>query len=214
MPELRKDIITGEWVIMATERAKRPENFRSQPRVKAGPDDVCPFCGGNEYMTPDEVFSISLYENRKANAPGWQVRVVPNKFPALLPDIHLSQKREGIYDVMSGFGVHEVIIHSPEHICNFSELDENQLSLIISAYVKRINELKKDERIKSIIVMLNQGKEAGASIEHSHSQVFGLPFIPPVVGEELSGTIAYFNNNDTCAMCDIIRFEKKEGKRL
>lgn len=214
MPELRKDIITGEWVIVAVERAKRPENFRDQLKVKAGHGNICPFCSGNEYMTPGEVFSIDFVKNREANTPGWQVRVVPNKFPALLPNVELAQTKVGIYDIMSGFGVHEVIIHAPTHICNISELNDEELGLVVSAYIQRMNELKKDERIKSIIVMLNQGREAGASIEHSHSQVFGLPFIPPVIGEELSGTMLHFNNNDTCAMCDIIKFEKEEGKRV
>lgn len=214
MSELRRDIITGEWVIIATERAKRPENFKSSPDIKKIASEVCPFCTGNEQMTPSEVFSIDSISNRKPDTPDWKIRVVPNKFPALLPDIKLSIGKNGIYEIISGFGIHEVIINTPEHVFNISDLSTEELKLVVKTYIQRVNELKGDERIKSIIIMLNQGKEAGASLEHTHSQVFGVPIIPPVVGEELQGTLRYFNIKNSCAMCDIIKFEKKDNKRI
>jgi UDPglucose--hexose-1-phosphate uridylyltransferase len=214
LSEFRKDIISGEWVIISKERARRPEIFKSESRVKTISTEVCPFCSGNEHMTPGEVFSIDSFEGRKPNTSGWKVRVVPNKFPALFPKIDLEIGREGIYDIMSGFGVHEVVINTPRHTYNVGDLSSDELKLMVEAYIRRIGELKKDERIKSIIIMLNQGKEAGASLEHTHSQIFGVPFIPPKIGKELSGTIEYFNNNNRCAMCEIINFEKKEDERI
>ncbi len=216
MPEFRKDLITGEWVIIATERAKRPDKFKkgtSYKKIKTCPES-CPFCAGNESMTPKEVFAINSIKERKPDTSGWQVRVVPNKFPALISNLPLDTSKIGIYDKMSGFGVHEVIIISPKHICNIAELGLKELEVMINSYVNRMLSLREDEKIKSIIIMHNQGKEAGASLDHIHSQLFGLPMIPPVLGKELSGTLAYFNSKNSCAICDILKFEKEEDKRV
>jgi len=128
LPELRKDLITGNWVIIATERAKRPDKFKGQPRVKPVVSDTesCPFCTGNESMTPREVFAINATRDRKPNQEGWQVRVVPNKFPALISDLTLNTHTVGIYDTMNGFGVHEVIIPTPRHVCDISRLSQKK----------------------------------------------------------------------------------------
>ncbi|MCG9479594.1 MAG: galactose-1-phosphate uridylyltransferase [Actinomycetia bacterium] len=216
MPQLRKDLITGDWVIIATERAKRPDKFKGQSQVRPPETNnaTCPFCAGNEDMTPQEVFTIDKVINRKPNQEGWQVRVVPNKFPALISKVGLDSSKIGIYDVMSGFGVHEVIILTPQHIRDIGDLSHQELVSMVTAYKSRIDELKKDDRIKSVIIMHNQGKEAGASLDHTHSQLFGLPFIPPVLGKELRGTIAYFNDHDRCAMCDILEYEQQQQKRI
>ncbi len=216
LPELRKDLITGEWVIIATERAKRPDKFKGTPsgaNIKTSTES-CPFCYGNESMTPKEVFTICSSRQRKPNTKGWQVRVVPNKFPALLSNLPLESSKVGIYDVMNGFGVHEVIIVSPKHIHSIAELKLGEFELMVNSYVNRMRSLRNDERIKSIIIMHNQGKEAGASLDHIHSQLFALPLIPPVLGKELSGTLGYFNSNNSCAMCDILKFESREDKRV
>ncbi len=215
MPEYRKDIILDEWVIVATERAKRPENFREEKiKVEKKPDAVCPFDSGNEQMTPPEVLRVDKDGNDVNEGSPWQIRVVPNKFPALIPNAaHLSMQY-GIYMFMDGFGIHEVIIHSPEHITNISELSALQIRLLVEVYIKRLLEIKKDTRIESVIIMLNQGKEAGASLEHSHSQIFALPLNPPALMKEIYGTKRYFDQTKRCAMCDIINFELSEKKRL
>ena len=216
MPELRKDLITGDWVIIATERAKRPDKFKGQPQAKPSVTDTgsCPFCKGNEYMTPREVFAIKSGRYRKPDQEGWKVRVVPNKFPALLSDLSMNTQKIGIYDTMDGFGVHEVIISSPRHVCDISTLSVAELGHMLAAYRQRIKKLKGDERIKSIIIMHNQGREAGASLDHIHSQLFALPIIPPVLGRELSGSIGYFNYKKRCAMCDILEFELGREDRV
>ncbi len=215
MPELRKDLITGDWVIIATERAKRPDKFRGQPQAEASVTDTesCPFCAGNEYMTPKEVFSIGASRDSKPDRQGWQVRVVPNKFPALISGLPLHTKKKGIYDTMEGFGIHEVVILTPRHICDISRLPRTGLVSMLEAYRQRIARLKMDEKIKSIIIMHNQGREAGASLDHIHSQLFALPIIPPEIGKEIKGTIAYFNYHKHCALCDILDFEDKEKIR-
>ncbi len=243
MPEYRKDIILDEWVIIATERAKRPENFREEKIKVSQPSNIiCPFDKGNEHMTPPEVLRVdkegNFYKNnllrqknyqyiQKSNTQfeihqdeklnnfdDWQIRVVPNKFPALIPNAQPVSHQYGIYMSMDGFGVHEVVIHSPEHITNISNLNYEQIKILTDVYIDRIKDISNDRRIESVIIMLNQGKDAGASIEHSHSQIFALPLIPPVLEKEIHGTRRYYKQSGKCATCAIIDFELKEGKRV
>jgi UDPglucose--hexose-1-phosphate uridylyltransferase len=215
LPEYRKDIILDEWVIIATERAKRPENFK-ELIVKAENKalSVCPFDSGNESMTPPESLRVDSQGNEVSKDSQWQIRVVPNKFPALIPNAQPFSRQYGPYMTMDGFGLHEVVVQSPEHITNISELSRQQMELLISVYIRRLRAIKNDSRIESVVIMLNQGKEAGASLEHSHSQIFALPLTPPILMNEISRTRSYFNQNHRCAMCDIINFEIKEDKRV
>jgi len=215
LPEYRKDIILDEWVIIATERAKRPENFREEKiKVEKKEGIVCPFDRGNEQMTPPEVLKVDKNGNEVQGDGPWQIRIVPNKFPALVEHAEPLSRQYGIYMLMEGFGMHDVVIHSPEHITNISELDLAQTRLLVEVYVKRLLEIKKDTRIESVIIMLNQGKEAGASLEHSHSQIFSLPLNPPALMKEVHGTRRYFEKTKKCPMCDILKFELSEKKRL
>lgn len=215
MPEYRKDIMLDEWVIIATERAKRPENFKEQiVKVENKALSVCPFDRGNESMTPPESLRVDSQGNEVGKDSQWQIRAVPNKFPALVPNAQPFSLQYGPYLVMDGFGLHEVIIHSPRHITNISELSRQQVELLISVYIRRLRAISKDSRIESVVIMLNQGKEAGASLEHSHSQIFALPLTPPILMNEISRTRSYFNRNHSCAMCDIINFEIIEDKRV
>lgn len=214
MPEFRRNIISDEWVIISDERANRPEIFRKEEkRVKQKINAVCPFDRGNESMTPPEIIRMDR-SGKIVNAPTeWQTRVVPNKFPALKPDATLSTKRVGIYDVMDGFGIHEVIINSPDHLLSLSQLNESCIELVIRTYAIRIREIKKDPKFESVVIMLNQGKDAGASLEHTHSQVFATPFIPPLLERELDAAKRYYKKHKCCAMCDILDFEIGDGSR-
>ncbi|MCL4376835.1 MAG: galactose-1-phosphate uridylyltransferase [Actinobacteria bacterium] len=215
MPEFRRDIILDEWVIIATERAKRPENFREERvKIESTIAAVCPFDRGNESMTPQEIMRMDSTGRITGPESGWQIRVVPNKFPALKTNSALSSKIVGIYNVMDGFGLHEVVINSPEHILHLGQLSEFNIKLIIDTYLIRLREIKKDSRIESVVIMLNQGREAGASLEHSHSQIFALPFISPVLERELYGTRKYYREHKRCAICDILSFEIRADERI
>ncbi|MHB1253738.1 MAG: galactose-1-phosphate uridylyltransferase [Candidatus Humimicrobiaceae bacterium] len=216
MPEFRKDIILDEWVIIASERAKRPEMFREEKiKIEAPSGMVCPFDKGNEDMTPPEILRMDVNGNiiDKSNQ-NWQIRVVPNKFPALKPVAAPGTKLYGLYSIMDGFGLHEVIINSSEHILYLNQLSQSQIKLIIDVYVRRLREIKKDLRIESVIIMLNQGKDAGASLEHTHSQIFALPFNSPVLEKELRGTLRFYNHHKSCAVCELLKFENEENKRI
>lgn len=211
MPELRKDPIIGRWVIISTERGKRPSEFMvSVPPAKGG---TCPFCPGNEKMTPAEICAYRT-NSGKPNTPGWHIRVVPNKYPALKIEGDLGRAGEGVYDKMNGVGAHEVIIESPNHADMLSTVSVKQFEEVLWAWRDRILDLKKDARLRYTLIFKNHGEAAGASLEHTHSQLIALPIIPKRVGEELDGTLEYYNYKERCVFCDIIRQEIMQGVRV
>ena len=211
MPELRKDPIIDRWVIISTERAKRPSDLQlEKSRARGG---FCPLCPGNEDKTPSEVFALRD-DNTSSNGPGWKLRVVPNKFPALVIEGDLNKQQEGLYEKMDGIGAHEVIIETTDHNANASTLSSMDFKNILFAYEQRINELKKDGRFRYISIFKNYGEVAGASMEHPHSQVIALPVAPKRALEEMSGAEAYYLKNKRCIFCDIVAQELKTRERL
>ncbi len=211
MPELRRDPIIGRWVIIAAERGKRPYDFIiEKDKTKGG---FCPLCPGNEAITPPEVLAYGR-PNHAPNGPGWKLRVVPNKFPALIIEGELDKRGEGIYDKMNGIGAHEVIIETPNHSETLATMPTDQLSMVFHAYKDRIIDLTRDERFKYIIVFKNYGRSAGASLEHSHSQLIALPIVPQIIQEELDGCLRYFDYKERCVFCDIIRQEQQQNLRI
>lgn len=214
MPEFRKDIITDDWVIIATERAKRPEDFTKHIDDQVSRSRECPFDPGNEELTPPEILRVDKKGNIVDKNSDWQIRIVPNKFPALVNDATTKKGFDGFYSNMGSFGMHEVVVNTPEHITSLNDLDAFQLKLMIKVYKLRIKMLKNNTKLKSIIVMLNQGVQAGASLEHSHSQIFALPLIPHKLKRELEGTKRYYKKKGKCALCYMIEHEKSESKRV
>lgn len=212
MPELRKDPITGRWVIIAAERAMRPSDFIRQPAVPSG-GRFCPFCPGNESKTPPEVLAYRPGGGRP-NEGGWTLRVVPNKFPALRVEGDLNRQGEGVYDRMNGVGAHEVVIETPDHMLTLSELTEKQVEDVFWAMRDRIVDLRRDKRLRYIIVFKNHGAAAGATLEHTHSQLIALPVVPKRAQEELDGSRRYFDYRERCIFCDILRQETDTGSRV
>lgn len=211
MPELRKDPIIGRWVIIATERGKRPHDFVIEEEVVKG--GFCPFCPGNEHTTPPEIFAIRE-PGTKPNAPGWHLRVVNNKFPALVPQGEPDRQGEGMFDKMNGIGTHEVIIENPDHKVTLATISVEGFVEVLTAYRERIRSLAQDPRFRYVLVFKNQGRAAGASLEHSHSQLIGLPIVPELVMEELNGSKFYYNWKERCVFCDMIRQELQQQKRV
>lgn len=211
MPELRKDPIIGRWVIIATERAKRPNDFKVvQDKPKGG---FCPFCEGNEDKTPPEIMAYRK-NGSPPNTPGWIVRVVPNKFPALMIEGGLNREGIGIYDKMNGVGAHEVIIEGTNHEKMLSDFADDEVESVLWAYRDRIIDLKKDTRFKYIMIFKNHGEAAGASLEHTHSQLIALPIVPRNVAEEMNGSKDYYSYKERCIFCDIVRQEKNDKLRV
>ena len=211
MADLRKDPVTGRWVIISTERQKRPSDFQIET-VTVKPDDLCPFCEGHEDKTPPEILA---YRNASAaNSRGWDVRVVPNKFPALRVEGTLDREGEGLFDRMNGIGAHEVIIESPDHNQTLATMSEQAIEKVFWAWRDRVLDLKQDFRLRYILIFKNHGASAGASLEHSHSQLIALPIVPREMSEELDGARRHFQQKERCVFCDIIRQEIKDGSRV
>ncbi len=211
MPELRKDPIIGRWVIISTERGKRPSEFMVPPPPRRSGE--CPFCVGNEAMTPKEIIAYRT-NGDKPNTKGWHIRVVPNKYPALKIEGALEKAGEGVYDKMNGVGAHEVIIESPSHNDLLSLMSPKQFEEVLWAYRDRIIDLKRDTRLRYVLIFKNHGEQAGASLEHTHSQLIALPIVPKRVAEELDGSLEYYNYKERCVFCDIVRQEISEDTRV
>jgi UDPglucose--hexose-1-phosphate uridylyltransferase len=212
MPELRKDPVTGRWVIIAVERTKRPDDFKAPPPARRGPGN-CPFCEGNEATTPPEIASIRE-PGTAPNSPGWRVRVIPNKFPSLMIEGELDKRGEGIYDRMNGVGAHEVIIESPKHDMGITDLPVERIREVLGLYRERLIDLRKDHRLIYGLIFKNVGMQAGASLEHTHSQLIMTPIVPFRVAQEIEGARTFFNYRGRCIFCDIIQQEISSGDRL
>lgn len=209
MPELRFNLITKEWVIIATERAKKPGTFKCRGIKKSLPslENICPFCPGNEAKTPDEIFRISDGEQ-------WKIRVVPNKFAALRRDSEKVRINDGLKHIVSGCGVHDVIIETPKHNLTTALLPLDHVSDIIRTYKKRFVELYSDPRIGHVIIFKNHGESAGTSLIHSHSQIIGAPVTPFQIRSRIEEAIRFFDVTGECLICRTLSEEKKEGQRI
>ena len=212
MPELRKDPILGRWVIIADERAKRPHDFKSEARTEASPS-VCPFCEGHEEHTPPEIIAYRNYGTR-SNGPGWRIRVVPNRFPALKIEGSLNKRGDGIYDLMEGVGAHEVIIESPGHHTSMASLHPENIREILWVYRDRLVDLKRDSRLVHGMLFKNSGAAGGASLEHTHSQLIVTPIVPISVWEEMTGSLEFFHYRGRCIYCDMVQQELSFEKRI
>ncbi len=211
MPELRKDPVTGRWVIISTERGKRPSDFGiEKTKSKEG---FCPFCPGNEEKTPPEIMAFRQ-EGGSRNGPGWRLRVVPNKFPALRVEGEINREGVGLYDKMSGIGAHEVIIETPDHQETMATLPPKAFEEVLWAYRDRILDLRRDLRLRYAMLFKNHGEAAGATLEHSHSQLIALPIVPHLVAEEMAGARDYYRYKERCIFCDIVRQEIQQGDRI
>ncbi len=213
MPELRKDPVTGRWVIISTDRTRRPSDF-SRERAAIKGAGFCPFCPGNESRTPPEIMAYRPAENAQRDAAGWNLRVVPNKFPALGIEGELDRQADGMFDKMNGIGAHEVVIETPQHMETLATMPVKRVEEVLWAFRDRILDLKRDSRFKYILVFKNHGEAAGASLEHPHSQLIALPILPKQVVEELEGAKRYFANKERCIFCDIIRQESEARVRV
>jgi len=211
MPELRKDPIVGRWVIISTDRGKRPMSFRSvAPKVAAS---MCPFCPGREGNTPPEILAYRD-AGSEPNQPGWSLRVIPNKYPALRVEGELNREPKGLYDRMSGVGAHEVIIETANHGEDMVDMSVEQVRDILWVYRERMIDLERDRRLKYILIFKNHGEAAGASLEHAHSQLIATPIIPKRVSEELDGAKRYHDFKERCIYCDIVRQEIEDNERV
>ncbi len=211
MSELRKDPIVGRWVIIAPERISRPQALLDNGGLPL--DTYDPFLEGHEDVTTPEIIA---YRNHgtAANGPGWRVRVIPNRFPALGVNHSLEKRGDGMYDKMTGVGAHEVIVECPHFETNMSRLPVDNIREILWIYRDRLVDLKRDPRLVHGLIFKNKGAQAGATLPHSHSQLIVSPIVPIVVQDELEGSEAYFRYRGRSIYSDMIQQELATQKRV
>lgn len=205
--ELRQDPATKEWVVIAPDRAKRP-NAAAAPRNHpvAPPAAQCPFCPGHEFMTPPELLRIPA-------GPDWQVRVVPNKFGAMSPEA-TPERHDGFFRTVAGAGYHEVIIEDPRHDLEFADMSEEQIANVLCAYRQRQVELSRDPKVQFVVIFRNYGERAGTSLLHPHSQLLATPVMPAYVRWKHELAERYFDDTHRNLYGDILENERTAGQRV
>ncbi len=212
MSELRRDPITGFWVVIAPDRkpflVSRPETT-----VRVLESRLCPFCPGNENKTPPELMACRE-DGSAPNTPGWKVRAFPNKFPALHVEGGLNREGWGMFDRINGIGAHEIVVETPAHNTPLRDLEQEQIERLLSVYRYRIQELYKDFRLRYVLVFKNHGKLAGSTMAHSHSQLIATPIVPKHIEMELTGALLHYNEKERCIWCDMLSQEREAGARV
>jgi len=220
--ELRKDYLLDRWVVIATERGRRPTDFARQPRRETK-TSVCPMCPGNEHMTPPAVLvylksGSGIKRDKDTNdhrRKNWLIRVIPNLYPAFSPPKTKISRKQIVKNknLSLAVGHHEVLVESPDHGGHPANTSIPQLIHVINAYVDRLRELSAKPYVQYVSIFRNHGLEAGASLSHAHSQIIATPTVPKTVAEEMVASKAYWKKNRTCAFCDIVE-QEHDGPRF
>ncbi len=210
MSELRYCPIKHRWTIVAPERKQRPYEFLRPDHEEAPSAEADPFAAGNETLTPPEIFAIPALDG----SGGWQVRVFANKFPVLRVEGEVQREGVGLNDTVSGVGAHEVIVETPDAGRELADLSVDEIVPVLQAYRARLVDLRRDPRLRYVLIFKNKGREAGAAIAHAHSQLIATPIIPTVVVQELNSSREHFRHRERCLFCDIIRQELRLAERI
>ena len=217
--ELRKDYLLDRWVVIASQRKKRPTDFAKPTQQRK--ESLCAFCPGNERMTPQAVLlylpkngGVQKTADKNGERPSnWLVRVVPNLYPAFMPPAKEEEKcAETDFISERATGHHEVLIESPQHDEHIGVARISQVVYVVNAYIDRFNELASKPYVKYVSIFRNHGLEAGASLSHTHTQIIATCAIPKIVEDELKASTAIFKKEKTCVFCDIIKKEKKSPR--
>lgn len=215
--ELRQDIVSGDWVLIATGRAKRPHQPDQKNNHAEQSETDCPFEDPQKTNDAAPLFWLPGPEKSGSTSlEDWFVQVIPNKYPALIShdDRTCSIKREhGPYKVIDGVGHHEVII-TRSHDKSLGQMSSQEAELVLRTYQARYNALKEDECVAYILIFHNHGEGAGASIAHPHSQLIAMPIVPPDVSRSFRGSEQFFKDNKACIHCTMLKWERGEQKRI
>jgi UDPglucose--hexose-1-phosphate uridylyltransferase len=212
MSELRHDPLSKRWVIISTERGRRPEDYALVPEVLPDPK-FCPFCPGHEDKTPHEILALRG-DGSAPNGPGWDVRVIPNKYPALAIEGSIERKGVGMYDRMHGIGAHEVVIESPQHNLHVADMEPGKLEGVLGVCRDRMRDLTRDPRFKYVLLFKNHGVSAGATLPHPHLQLIATPVTPRAISVELDSARAHYHVKERCLFCDVIEQELRDRERI
>jgi UDPglucose--hexose-1-phosphate uridylyltransferase len=213
MSELRHNYLWNTWVVIAPERERRPHEFPPHLHGPHSPPERCPFEPGKEHLTPKEIFAVRE-EGTQPNSPGWKVRVVPNRYPALRIENSPEGRAVCMFDVVGGFGAHEIVIDTPDHFKHPHNFSTEEMKLLLYVFRERMRSLYGDVRIAYVMVFKNYGREAGASLSHSHSQIVATPKVPERIETVIRQSGRYFEHKGRCYLCDEIRFELEQAERV
>ncbi len=207
MAELRREPITRMWVVITNDNPKGPADYLAfkPPYQRVEMEGLCPFCPGNEGMTPPEIFSL------KGEGRRWSVRVIPNKFPFFHIEGDFDRRPEGMYDIMEAIGAHEIVVESPQHDQNLANMDPGQIRNILFAYRERLLDLEKDRRFQQFLILKNY---PGIFNRHPHSHIIAMPVLPKRIDEEIYGIMDYHQRKERCIFCDIVKEEISVRKRV
>jgi UDPglucose--hexose-1-phosphate uridylyltransferase len=213
--ELRYDLVSGDWVVIATGRAKRPEMFKNEKKKKeSAPKSQCPFCNLDAKEKPTLVFDHGKKMPPEKGIPKtWTVVSIPNKYPAFSKSDSFSERAEGPYRIMDGVGFHEVVI-TKDHEKQIAQLPIDKIKEVVNAYQERYLDLMNEKFVSYISIFHNNGREAGASVSHPHSQIIALPLIDPDLQSSIDGSAVYFKEYGRCVHCDMLAHDKKDGRRI
>lgn len=211
MTELRQNMATKEWVIIANERAKRPDEYidaqwRVHTTAQEPFDPKCPFCPGNEERDLE-------VEQNPPSGP-WKTRVVYNKYPALSREGELTRTFDGVHRRISGVGHHEIVVEHPSHNTTLALMTSEEIRLVLETFYNRGWSIRKDSRIEQIVYFKNHGERAGASLKHPHSQIIGLPVVPTDIRHRIEEARRYFDDNGQCVFCTMMEDELRKEERL
>lgn len=210
MPEFRQNLATQDWVILAPERGTRVNDFKQKNHKRDSLPEYredCPFCRGNEDQT-----EAAVYE--RADNGSWRVRVVPNKYAALQPELATTRTMAGLFLAAKGFGIAEVVIEHPRHNLNPALMSADDMAEILRAYRHRQFEMSKNDRICLVTIFRNHGPRAGTSLEHPHSQIIATPIVPPHVRYPMQQAVSYYDKYGTCVYCDMVTEEIRQEERV
>jgi UDPglucose--hexose-1-phosphate uridylyltransferase len=214
MSFLRYDVTTNDWVIFAPERTRRPHELNKGMTATLPPaEGRCPFCPGNEPVAGPEIYAVR--GSTPPNTPGWTVRVVPNKFPALRIEEDCDRQTEGpLFRSMGGCGAHEVIIETPEHDRLLGQEPVEQLESVLRTLQLRFNDLMRDSRFQTIVIFKNHGEGAGTSLRHPHWQLIATPVVPRTLRLKHAVATDYFDQTGNCLYCDLLEQELAAKRRI
>jgi UDPglucose--hexose-1-phosphate uridylyltransferase len=211
MSELRKDPLLERWTLVSPERGDRPSEYlEEKPERVARP---CPFCPGRERETPNEIIAYRP-GGGAPDTPGWRVRLVPNRFPALAFTAATRPPDDGFFDTRPGIGAHDVLIETPDHEADLGSMGLEQATLVVRALRERLGALARDPRLAYVLAFENHGAAAGATIEHAHAQNLGLDFVPSVARAELVAAVEHHERTGRCVWCEWIERERAAGVRV
>ncbi|MBS3817914.1 galactose-1-phosphate uridylyltransferase [bacterium] len=213
MSQIREDPITGRWVIIAPERNRRPHPAPTSSHPSPSHEKDCPFCEGNEDQTPPEEYAVRE-KGSEPDKPGWRIRVFPNKFPALDSSKSSSRHSRGNFCWMEGAGVHEVVVETPSHAQQMSDLHDSHLQEVLKTYQERIRNIEETSTCHYIQVFKNRGELAGASQSHTHSQIVATPLLSARIKDKIEIAEKFFQETQRCRICQIIKQESQEKDRL